>query len=410
MFHVKHLHTKEPRMAILKITQDVTGQVGIVPQEIYIETNDTLAAVTAVGYLNQARTQGYQFSNRQLAHVYGVDFNNGGPGCLDFQVQTPANPSTGNYSLVNMSSSGEVVLPVSANHLATYVGTTGAIGDDAATAINGGNIQAGLSGTAGHLASFPATAAKGSLRLTGVANTGDTVTTISNAAMGQASVVSIPDPGASTATFLLNTSAGNGLEMSGSNLVVKPDPTGAIIVGPTGVSVSVNNLNGALTISGNSVSVNAGSSLSISGNALNLADNYLKYASGTIPSAQIIDLFNNPILLIPSPGLSKLILLSKFFIWVDFNSTLYTGGSNMILRYATSGLASSDLITSSLLTGPGTSSFISVSHSLTLELDVQIAANNGLVLDMDSPPTPFANGNSNVRWSLWYSILDVSSV
>lgn len=397
-------------MAILKITQDVTGQVGIVPQEIYIETNDTLAAVTAVGYLNQARTQGYQFSNRQLAHVYGVDFNNGGPGCLDFQVQTPANPSTGNYSLVNMSSSGEVVLPVSANHLATYVGTTGAIGDDAATAINGGNIQTGLSGTAGHLASFPATAAKGSLRLTGVANTGDTVTTISNAAMGQASVVSIPDPGASTATFLLNTSAGNGLEMSGSNLVVKPDPTGAIIVGPTGVSVSVNNLNGALTISGNSVSVNAGSSLRISGNALNLADNYLKYASGTIPSAQIIDLFNNPILLIPSPGLSKLILLSKFFIWVDFNSTLYTGGSNMILRYATSGLASSDLITSSLLTGPGTSSFISVSQSLTLELDVQIAANNGLVLDMDSPPTPFANGNSNVRWSLWYSILDVSSV
>lgn len=82
----------------------------------------------------------------------------------------------------------------------------------------------------------------------------------------------------------------------------------------------------------------------------------------------------------------------------------------MILRYATSGLASSDLITSSLLTGPGTSSFISVSQSLTLELDVQIAANNGLVLDMDSPPTPFANGNSNVRWSLWYSILDVSSV
>ena len=397
-------------MAILKITQDVTGQVGIVPQEIYIETNDTLAAVTAVGYLNQARTQGYQFSNRQLAHVYGVDFNNGGPGCLDFQVQTPANPSTGNYSLVNMSSSGEVVLPVSANHLATYVGTTGAIGDDAATAINGGNIQAGLSGTAGHLASFPATAAKGSLRLTGVANTGDTVTTISNAAMGQASVVSIPDPGASTATFLLNTSAGNGLEMSGSNLVVKPDPTGAIIVGPTGVSVSVNNLNGALTISGNSVSVNAGSSLSISGNALNLADNYLKYASGTIPSAQIIDLFNNPILLIPSPGPSKLILLSKFFIWVDFNSTLYTGGSNMILRYAISGLASSDLITSSLLTGPGTSSFISVSQSLTLQFDVQSAANNGLVLDMDAPLTPFANGNSNVRWSLWYSILDVSSV
>lgn len=196
-------------MAILKITQDITGQVGVVPQEIYIETNDTLATVITPGYLNQARSQGYQFSNRQLAHVYGIDFNNGVPGCLDFMVQTPANPSTGNYTLVSMSSSGEVVLPVTANHIATYVGTTGAIGDDAATAINGGNIQAGLSGTAGYLASFPATAGRGSLRFAAENNFGDTSTIISNAAMGQASTISIPDPGASTASFLLDTGAAN---------------------------------------------------------------------------------------------------------------------------------------------------------------------------------------------------------
>lgn len=219
-------------MAILKVTQDVTGQVGVVPQEIYIETNDTLAEVTAVGYLNAARTQGYQFSNKQIAHVYGIDFNDGLPGCLNFMVQTPANPSTGNYTLISMASAGEVVLPVTANHIATFVGTTGEIGDDAATAINGGNIQAGLSGTAGYLASFPGAASKGSLRVTGVANTGDTVTTISNAAMGQASVVSIPDPGAADANFIISKSAGTQQIASGSLQIA----AGNLSVGSNGVN------------------------------------------------------------------------------------------------------------------------------------------------------------------------------
>lgn len=196
-------------MPILSIWTDVTGQAGLVPQEIYIKTNDALAVVTTPGYLNQSRQQGFNFSDMQIAHVYGSDFNNGNAGCLDFQVSVPANPLTGNFSLVNMSSSGEVDLPVTANHIAVFTNTDGSIGDDASTAINGGNLQAGLSGTAGYLASFPSTASKGSLRVTAVANTGDTVTTISNSAMGQASVISIPDPGASTANFLLDSGAAN---------------------------------------------------------------------------------------------------------------------------------------------------------------------------------------------------------
>lgn len=90
-------------MSILSITTEVTGQASLVPQEIYIKTNDTLATVTTAGYLNQARSQGFDFANTQLAHVYGIDFNDGGPGCLDFQVQTPTNPVSGNFSLVLIS-------------------------------------------------------------------------------------------------------------------------------------------------------------------------------------------------------------------------------------------------------------------------------------------------------------------
>jgi len=90
--------------------------------------------------------------------------------------------------------------------MAIYTDIAGSLGEDAATAINGGNIQAGLSGTAGTLASYPATALRGALMLVGVANTGNTNVTISNAAHGQATVYSIGDIGASTGGLVCATS------------------------------------------------------------------------------------------------------------------------------------------------------------------------------------------------------------
>lgn len=97
--------------------------------------------------------------------------------------------------------------PTVANHIAVFSNTSGNLADDVATAINGGNIQAGLSGTAGTLASFPAAASQGSLVVAAVANTGDTVTTVSNVAMGQASVVSIPDPANALGRFVIGATA-----------------------------------------------------------------------------------------------------------------------------------------------------------------------------------------------------------
>lgn len=113
-------------------------------------------------------------------------------------------PSNAAKTNVVMASAAVIV-----NHIACFTDVEGTVNDDASTAINGGNIQAGLSGTAGYVASFPSAASKGSLRMTAVANTGDTVTTISNAAMGQASTIIIPDPGvatAYTANYSINTS------------------------------------------------------------------------------------------------------------------------------------------------------------------------------------------------------------
>lgn len=82
------------------------------------------------------------------------------------------------------------------------------------------NIDAGASGTAGTVDVFPTTASKGKLVLAAVDNDGDTTTTISNAAMGQASVISLPDPGAATANVMLTSAANDGVVVASTSIEV----------------------------------------------------------------------------------------------------------------------------------------------------------------------------------------------
>ena len=81
-----------------------------------------------------------------------------------------------------------------------------------------GNLQAGLNGTAGSLASYPSVSGKGHLAITGVANLGNTVTTISNKLMNQASTIMIPDPGASGLANFILTNVGSSAQVINSNL------------------------------------------------------------------------------------------------------------------------------------------------------------------------------------------------
>jgi hypothetical protein len=74
-------------------------------------------------------------------------------------------------------------------------------------ALTAGNFTAGSSGHAGTLTSFSGTAARGSLIIAAVANTGNSTTTLSNNAMGQATVVNIPDPGNAIGQLLIGATA-----------------------------------------------------------------------------------------------------------------------------------------------------------------------------------------------------------
>lgn len=127
------------------------------------------------------------------------------------------------------------------NHIAKFVDVSGTVDDTAGAAINSGNLQAGLSGTAGTLISFPAVAANGSLILAAVGNAGNFNATISSkSTLGQASVYTIPDPGAATANFVLD--AGTAASLSVNNLkygatpVAQVDPGSCTITAAAGAA------------------------------------------------------------------------------------------------------------------------------------------------------------------------------
>jgi len=94
--------------------------------------------------------------------------------------------------------------PTIVGRIATWTTTSGNLGENAATAINGGNIQAGLSGTAGSLASYPAAPATGNILIFATANAGNFPVQITNASYGQGTQLVLPDPGVGLANFVLD--------------------------------------------------------------------------------------------------------------------------------------------------------------------------------------------------------------
>ena len=69
------------------------------------------------------------------------------------------------------------------------------------------NFDAGASGTAGSVDVFPATASKGKFTISCTDQTGDTAVTMNANAMGQATTVNIPDPGAAAGYVVMTTAA-----------------------------------------------------------------------------------------------------------------------------------------------------------------------------------------------------------
>lgn len=217
---------------------------GQYPQFKFAVFGDNLTTVTTAGYLNSASIEaGLPLSNADIVMaLYSFNPNTATGSFGIFTVSIAA--SNGQITLTAWGNPGDVVLPTTANYLAHFTNTSGTLSSAPDNVTNPGNIAAGLSGTAGTLASFPSTASRGSLILAAVANSGNTNTTISNVAMGQASVISIPDPAGATANFAIAPAA-----LVNNNLI-KASGTAGLIADAGIVAANVMQTTAVNTMSG----------------------------------------------------------------------------------------------------------------------------------------------------------------
>jgi len=227
-----------------------TGSSGdTLPNFCFITTNDSIATVTTPGYLNSAVQQGYQFSESMLAEVSTKT----SPSSASIQTGIFGIQRDGqDWSLIDTTSPGDVVLPTTVSHIATYTNTTGGLSEDPTTAISGGNIQAGLSGTSGAFISYPSTASTGYASFYGSSNASQLINVnITNASHAQTSTYTIPDCGASAANFITSVSdgtqtitAGNFAVSNGSFFVGSSSSHGVVTIYPIGAN------QGGLVLSG----------------------------------------------------------------------------------------------------------------------------------------------------------------
>jgi hypothetical protein len=291
-------------MSIIDITTGQAGTVGVLPSIAYINTTDTVAEVLANGYLTSEVNHGKSFNLPCIAAVS----TQASAGAETEVGWFTVNNVAGVWSLVATTGPGEVTLPTILNHIAIYNSVNGGLGEDAATAINGGNIQAGLPGTAGTLASFPATGSKGSFVVKAVANTGNTITTLSNDAMGQASVINIPDPANAIGQVLVGATA---TPFISGNFPVNSGTAGLMV--DSGISAA--SISSAITQVGK-----------------------LYQVSVTFNTAQMVTAYDTPLTIVANPSASQMILVLQASVYTaSTGNTAYATGTAPIIQYSTGG-------------------------------------------------------------------------
>ncbi len=333
-------------MGILQPPLPIPVTNGNFPQFKFAVFGDNLATVTSSGYLNSSNSaSGFPLSNSDVVmalYSYNQQTTSGTFGIFTVSIA----PATGKITLTSWANPSGAILPTTPNYLSHFVDNAGTTSSGASNVIQPGNISAGLSGTAGTVASFPSAASKGSLVVAGVANTGNTNTIISNAAMGQASVISIPDPATASANFMLAPSA-----LVNNNLV-KASGTAGLIVDtgipaanvPTYTSSTIANHIAVFSNTTGNITDDVGTAINggnlqagLSGTAGTIASFPGTAASGSLVLAAVANTGNTPttisnsamgqatIVSIPDPGAAS----ANFLLSAGINTM--AAGSSIVL-------------------------------------------------------------------------------
>jgi hypothetical protein len=254
-------------MSIISITIDEAGQVGQSPRRNKMVCTDSLATITAAGFINSIFAPAPVLPSDiwDVTYLFNQSTNLGTYG----EFLTTISGGVITLSLAE----GSVILPVVSGDFANFSGTSGAISDagfsptdptktkvamlassvhnaggiahfssgadgtidgGAANVFNLGNISAGFGGTPGILTSVSPTNNHGTLNLTAADSAGNTATVITNASMGAARTYTLPDTNTPTANFIMSESGSSQVINSGSVAIVN----GNLNVGGAGATRS----------------------------------------------------------------------------------------------------------------------------------------------------------------------------
>ncbi len=250
-------------MAIISATSSITGLVGVQPGLVFINTTDTLATVTTAGYLTKA-------VDEQL---------------ISIQVPTTNHPR-GTIAFVN-TTNGTAVLSVSVTGVAPNLVYSLVEPPFAGGAIFAGNVQAGLSGTAGKFISFPPGAGLGTLQFAAANSAGNFNTIITNASQAGNRTYTIPDAGVAAAQFIMN--AGVATMQAGSRIVL--DKAAATTVG---FAVTINKMAGVITTEALTTAGGASQAIAFTDSAISVNSVILCQIQGGSNTTQNVTLVATP--------------------------------------------------------------------------------------------------------------------
>ena len=300
-------------MSLLQLVRIGVGQVGVLPGQVSMVSTASLATITTAGYLSNNVTSAAAIISLSPSDIinclYSFNPVTGSGSYVQLQPSVTFTDGASVITLVAVVSPGNVTLPVVSGNLASFDGTTGLIQDSGVSStlpVFLGNVQAGKSGTAGDFISYPAAASKGSFIFKAVANTGNTTTTVSNDAMGQASVVSIPDPANAIGQFMVGATA---TPFVSGNIPQASGTAGLF----TDSGVTATSISGAITQVGT-----------------------VSQVSVTLTPAQMVTAYDAPLTLIAAPGATKMIqIISAAVYTASTGHTAYATGTAPIIQYGT---------------------------------------------------------------------------
>jgi hypothetical protein len=220
------------------------------------------------------------------------------------QQKQTSGPNSGQYlprevTYANLISGGGG--PLTGNSVAI----TTAQGDlDTSTALlySAGVLTVGFTAIPGSVVILPTTAANGSLRFIATNNASNFQATVTNAAIGQATTYTIPDPASATATFVLSvaangTEAANAVTASGFSGVI----TTSALTAAAGASYAITWTNTKVTTASKIIITGAGGT--------NTRKNYnVEVVSGT--NSATLTIYNTE----PVNALNGTIILNYFVI------------------------------------------------------------------------------------------------